>query len=92
MQKTCLACHRSLAGSLRIFANPSMPALHMQALDQPLMLNSFITSSNPQQAQQSVNGVLTSGTLQQQLQGIGLNLVPGSANVVCCSPVPLTAP
>ena len=68
-----------------------MQALHMQATDQPLMLTSFISSSNPQHAQQSVSDVVASGALQQQLQGIGLNLVSGSANVVCFSAVSLSA-
>ena len=68
-----------------------MQALHVQATDEPLMLTSFISSSNPQHAQQSVSDVVASGALQQQLQGIGLNLVSGSTNVVCCSAVSLSA-
>ncbi len=75
----------------RLSVGPFMQALHMQATDQPLMLTSFISSSNPQHAQQSVSDVVASGALQQQLQGIGLNLVSGSANVVCFSAVSVTA-
>ena len=65
--------------------------MHTQATGEPLMLISFIASGNPQHAQQGVNSAVYSGALQEQLQGIGLSLVPGSANVVRCSPVPLTA-
>ena len=65
--------------------------MHVQASDQPLMLTSFISSSNPHHSQQSVRDVVASGALQQRLQGIGLNLVSGSANVVCFAAVCLSA-
>ncbi len=52
-----------------------------QASNEPLTVNSHIASSNPQQAQQGFQNAINNGDLPQQLSTIGLNYVPGSANV-----------
>ena len=53
----------------------------MQGSDQPLTVNSHIASANPDQARQGFSGAVSNGNLPQQLSGIGLNYVPGSADV-----------
>ena len=53
----------------------------MQASNQPLTVNSHIASANPDQARQGFSGAVNNGNLPQQLSGIGLDYVPGSANV-----------
>ncbi len=53
----------------------------MQGGGQPLTVNSHIASANPDQARQGFSGAVNNGNLPQQLSGIGLNYVPGSANV-----------
>ena len=58
---------------------------HVQGGGQPLTVNSHIASANPAQAQQGFNGAISNGNLPKQLSGIGLNYVPGSANVSALS-------
>lgn len=53
----------------------------VQASNDPLTVNSRIAAADPQQASQGFQGAIDNGRLPQQLSGIGLNYVPGSANV-----------
>ena len=53
----------------------------MQDSNQPLTVSSHIASNDPDQARQGFQGGIDNGKLPQQLQGIGLQYVPGSANV-----------
>ena len=82
---------QQLGGRSQALSRSLKAKLHTQAAGEPLMLTSFIASDDPQHAQQSVTTAVAGGVLQEQLQGIGLSLVPGSANVVGCAPVSLTA-
>ena len=53
----------------------------MQGSNEPLTVNSHIATNNPDQARQGFQGGIDNGNLPQQLKGIGLQYVPGSANV-----------